>query len=459
MATFYTQYKRHPNGKYTVGVCTNTLCAVMGGDAIFDALTDHLGIGHDETTEDGAITLERIECNAACDYAPVVMVNWEFFDNQTPASAEELVDALRAGKPVAPTRGAATVATFKEVSRVLAGFPDGRADEGVGAGPGLPAGHRCWPGETRLDGPRGRGRAGPTVQRDTRARKRRPRAENAMATTLTPILSEHWDEARSWTLDSYERHGGYQALRRALAMPPEDVVGAVKDSGLRGRGGAGFPTGLKWGFLPKPDGEPRYLVVNADESEPGTCKDIPLMMASPQHLIEGVIITSFAIGCSKAFIYLRGEVVHVYRRLLRAVEEAKDKGYLGRNILGSGFDLDVIGARRGRRVHLRRGDRAARLARGSSRPAPAEAAVPRGRRPVRAADGGQQRRVDRVGAGDRRQRSPTGSSTMGTERSTGLRVLLAVGARHPAGPVRGPARHHPARAARHGRRGATRARR
>ncbi len=134
VATFYTQYKRHPNGTYTVGVCTNTLCAVMGGDEIFTALEEHLGIGHDETTDDGAVTLERIECNAACDYAPVLMVNWEFFDNATPASAMEVVDRLREGEAVVPTRGASTVCSFKEVSRVLAGFPDGRADEGVGAG-------------------------------------------------------------------------------------------------------------------------------------------------------------------------------------------------------------------------------------------------------------------------------------------------------------------------------------
>ena len=134
VATFYTQYKRHPNGQYTVGVCTNTLCAIMGGDQIWDTLSEHLGVGHDETTPDGMVTLERVECNAACDYAPVVMANWEFFDNQTPASAVRLVDDLRAGTPVRPTRGAAQVCTFREVSRVLAGFPDGRADQGPGAG-------------------------------------------------------------------------------------------------------------------------------------------------------------------------------------------------------------------------------------------------------------------------------------------------------------------------------------
>ncbi|MBC7308773.1 MAG: NADH-quinone oxidoreductase subunit NuoF [Actinomycetales bacterium] len=160
-------------------------------------------------------------------------------------------------------------------------------------------------------------------------------------TTLTPILTKFWDDPQSWTLQTYERHDGYRALDRALSMDPAELVQMAKDSGLRGRGGAGFPTGMKWGFLPPPDGGPRYLVVNADESEPGTCKDIPLMMAAPHFLIEGAIITSFAIGCNHAFIYLRGEVVHVYRRLLRAVEEAYAAGHLGKNIHGSGFDLDI----------------------------------------------------------------------------------------------------------------------
>jgi NADH-quinone oxidoreductase subunit E len=139
VATFYTMYKRRPNGEYSVGVCTNTLCAVMGGDQIFSTLKEHLGIGHDETTDDGRVTLEHLECNAACDYAPVMMVNWEFFDNQTPESAVGLVDDLRAGREVRPTRGAG-LCSFKQVSRVLAGFHDGRADEGPAAGPATLAG-------------------------------------------------------------------------------------------------------------------------------------------------------------------------------------------------------------------------------------------------------------------------------------------------------------------------------
>ena len=141
VATFYTMYKRKPVGDYHVGVCTNTLCAVMGGDLIFERLKEHLDVGNDETTEDGTITLEHVECNAACDYAPVMMVNWEFMDNQTPESAVQVVDDLRAGKDVRSTRGP-KLCTWREAERVLAGFPDDRADEGPAAGPASLAGLR-----------------------------------------------------------------------------------------------------------------------------------------------------------------------------------------------------------------------------------------------------------------------------------------------------------------------------
>ncbi|MFE2496886.1 NADH-quinone oxidoreductase subunit NuoE [Streptomyces scopuliridis] len=149
VATFYSMYRRKPSGDYQVGVCTNTLCAVMGGDAIFDALKEHLGVGNNETTEDGKVTLEHIECNAACDFAPVVMVNWEFFDNQTPDSAKRLVDDLREGHTVQPTRGA-PLCTYKETARILAGFPDerpGAVEATGGAGPASLAGLRLAKGE------------------------------------------------------------------------------------------------------------------------------------------------------------------------------------------------------------------------------------------------------------------------------------------------------------------------
>lgn len=160
VATFYTMYKRRPVGDYHVGVCTNTLCAVMGGDEIFSRLKDHLDVGNDETTEDGKITLEHVECNAACDYAPVMMVNWEFFDNQTPESAVGVVDDLRAGKPVCASRGA-KIGNWRDAERVLAGFEDGLADEGPAAGKASLAGlniakEQGWtapPVDVTTDGP------------------------------------------------------------------------------------------------------------------------------------------------------------------------------------------------------------------------------------------------------------------------------------------------------------------
>ncbi|MHB1010713.1 MAG: NADH-quinone oxidoreductase subunit NuoF [Propionibacteriaceae bacterium] len=163
-----------------------------------------------------------------------------------------------------------------------------------------------------------------------------------MTDLLTPVLTKNWGDEKSWTLRAYEKSGGYDALRKALTMTPDEVTGVVKDSGLRGRGGAGFPTGMKWSFVPKDNPNPKYLVVNGDESEPGTCKDIPLMLASPHTLVEGVIISSYAIGVHTAFIYIRGEVLHVVRRMQQAVAEAREAGYLGTNILDSGFDLEIV---------------------------------------------------------------------------------------------------------------------
>jgi NADH-quinone oxidoreductase subunit F len=163
-----------------------------------------------------------------------------------------------------------------------------------------------------------------------------------VTSVLTPRLTARWDESDSFTIDAYRRGGGYQALPKALGMNPDQLVQMTKDSGLRGRGGAGFPTGMKWGFIPQGDGKPHYLVLNADESEPGACKDVPTMLANPHALIEGIVIACYAIRADKAFIYVRGEVLHVVRRLHHAVAEASAAGYLGRDILGSGFDLDIV---------------------------------------------------------------------------------------------------------------------
>ncbi|GAA3298333.1 NADH-quinone oxidoreductase subunit NuoE [Streptomyces cinereospinus] len=185
VATFYTMYRRKPSGDYQVGVCTNTLCAVMGGDAIFEALQEHLGVGNGETTDDGKVTLEHIECNAACDFAPVVMVNWEFFDNQTVQSAKRLVDDLRAGARVEPTRGA-PLCTFKETARILAGFPDERAGavEATGsAGPASLVGLRLARERPHPRAWSTRGRAARTTSRRTGPSTSRHRRGTSARTT------------------------------------------------------------------------------------------------------------------------------------------------------------------------------------------------------------------------------------------------------------------------------------
>ncbi len=155
------------------------------------------------------------------------------------------------------------------------------------------------------------------------------------------LLINDLDKEGIATLAGYKAHGGYAALEKALKMKPEEVVSEVQKSGLRGRGGAGFPTGMKWSFIAKPPGVPRYLVCNADESEPGTFKDRYLMQRKPHILIEGMIISSFALGANTSYIYIRGEMMYQFHILEKAIQEAYDAGYLGKNILGSGYDLNL----------------------------------------------------------------------------------------------------------------------
>jgi NADH-quinone oxidoreductase subunit F len=157
------------------------------------------------------------------------------------------------------------------------------------------------------------------------------------------ILTRNFGKKDSYTLGVYESGGGYTALKKAIGgMKPEEIMGEVDKSGLRGRGGAGFPTGKKWSFIPKDSPNPKYLTVNADEGEPGTYKDRPLMEQDPHAVIEGSIITCYAVGIHTAFIYVRGEYVKSINRLQDAINEAYAKGYLGKNILSSGFDLDMV---------------------------------------------------------------------------------------------------------------------
>ena len=159
--------------------------------------------------------------------------------------------------------------------------------------------------------------------------------------SLTPVLTKRFGTDQPWKIANYERLDGYAGLRKAIGIPSADLVAMVKDSNLRGRGGAGFPTGMKWQFIPKDNPKPKYVVVNADEGEPGTCRDLPLMMIDPHSLIEGVVIACLAVRANHAFIYIRGEAVHAIRRVTAAVEEARAAGYVGADVLGTGFACEI----------------------------------------------------------------------------------------------------------------------
>jgi NADH-quinone oxidoreductase subunit F len=158
---------------------------------------------------------------------------------------------------------------------------------------------------------------------------------------LSPVLTKRFGTNEPWKIRNYERLDGYAGLRKALRMQPAEIVAMVKESNLRGRGGAGFPTGMKWQFIPQDNPKPKYVVVNADEGEPGTCRDLPLMMIDPHALIEGILIACYAVNAHHAFIYIRGEAVHAIRRVTAAVLEARAAGYVGRNVLGSGFACEI----------------------------------------------------------------------------------------------------------------------
>ncbi|MBL8150413.1 MAG: SLBB domain-containing protein, partial [Blastocatellia bacterium] len=158
----------------------------------------------------------------------------------------------------------------------------------------------------------------------------------------TKVLSARFNLPNSADIDVYLKAGGYQALAKAIKMTQDEIIDEVKRSALRGRGGAGFSTGMKWSFVPRQSPKPKYLVCNADESEPGTCKDRPLMEKDPHLLIEGMTIASFALGAKLSFIYIRGEYWYLIPILEKAIDQARAKGFLGKNILGSGFEHDIV---------------------------------------------------------------------------------------------------------------------
>lgn len=289
---FYNMFHEEPVGDYHVEVCTNVPCMLRGAKQCMHHFEEKLGIHHGEKTADGKFALDHMECLGSCGTAPMAMVTEmktgkiRYFENLDSAEdVQRVLDLIQSGK------------AFQTVERWT---PEGDPElEGKGAGP-----YRHGGMEPRF-------------------------------------LMARVDQENSHRIDTYEADGGYATARRVLTeMKPEEVVEQVKASGIRGRGGAGFPTGVKWGFLAP--AFPRYLVVNADESEPGTFKDRIIMEYDPHQLIEGIILSAYAIQAELAFIYIRGEYYFAYTRLVEAVQEAKEKGYLGKNIFGTDKNLEIV---------------------------------------------------------------------------------------------------------------------
>ncbi|HUK30027.1 MAG TPA: NADH-quinone oxidoreductase subunit NuoF [Candidatus Acidoferrum sp.] len=273
---YYSMLRRKPAGKYHVQVCTNVACMLRGGNKILEHVERKLEIGHKEVTKDGVFSLEEVECIGACTGAPAMQVNYDFYENLSPETVDQIIDGLDSGRkpaPVARTSGSV---------------------------------HERNPAEV-------------------------------------PVISRRFGIKDSHKIEVYLQNDGYRALEKALKqMTAEQIIDEVKKSNLRGRGGAGFPAGMKWSFVPKDIPKPKYVIANADESEPGTCKDRPLLEMDPHQLIEGMVIAGKAVGSHQGYVYVRGEYRGVLDILDGAVAEAYARGYLGKNILGTGFDFDLV---------------------------------------------------------------------------------------------------------------------
>jgi NADH-quinone oxidoreductase subunit F len=289
VVSFYSMLRTRPAGRRELRVCTSLPCMLAGAEAVLAHLEKRLEIGPGETTPDGQLTLTEVECLCACEMAPMVQLDEQF---------------------IGPLNG-----------------KDGTLDAVLGEALGRP------------DGANGRFEPQPGAPA---ARLVRGGVEPFIATN-GPVLSARLKNTEGTWWDSYAADGGYLAARQALfSMTPAQVIDDVSRANLRGLGGAGFPTGKKWSFIPKASPKPRYLVVNADEGEPGTFKDRYILERDPHAVLEGMIISAYAIASHKAYVYIRGEYFRSARRFGRAVQEAYARGWLGRNIQGSGFDLDVV---------------------------------------------------------------------------------------------------------------------
>lgn len=276
--SFYTLFTKEKVGKYNISVCKNVSCALEGSGNVIETLEKELNLKEEKTTPDGKFTLNCVQCLGSCGTGPAVRINNDYYEKITGDRLARLVDCLKKDDE-------------ENLKKLRIGLLDFFKQEEDGT----------------------------------------PR-----------IVTKHlYSNGGTHKIETYLKSGGYEALKKALAMKPEEVIEEVKRSSLRGRGGAGFPTGVKWGFLPKDLKKPRYMCVNADEGEPGTFKDRYIMECDPHLFIEGIIIGCYACRINTAYIYIRGEYMESAEKVNDALEEAYAKGFLGKNILNSGFNLYV----------------------------------------------------------------------------------------------------------------------
>jgi len=276
--SFYTMFSPTPRGKYLIRMCESPPCHIWGADDLLAVLQDELGIEHvGETTSDGLFTLEQTACLGVCEFSPAMQINEVVFGRLTPERLKNIIADYRAGKTV-------DFRTLPRTTNALSDYP---------------------PSPDEL------------------------------------VLLANVDQIDPMSLDAYLGRGGYEGLKKALAMTQEEVVDTVKNSGLRGRGGAGFPTGLKWSFTRPSPIFPKYIVCNADEGEPGTIKDRYIMEGDPHKVLEGMAIAGYAVGASVGYIYVRGEYYLCMHRLNKAIADATAQGFLGDNILGRGFSFHI----------------------------------------------------------------------------------------------------------------------
>ena len=360
VATFYSYFRLKPMGTYQIMLCDGTACHVNGSERIRTAITQELGIHNGETTEDGLFTLNEVACLGCCSLAPVMMINGETYGNLTPEKTIKILRQLRQresgqGVRILVGQGSCGVsAGASRVAKVLAGHmnaTDSFSVETTGC-IGM-----CYlePIVDIYEGDRLLHRLVRVKENDALSIVDAVRKNDY--SKLEPLFISD-DDARflkkqkrvalrncgvvnPTSIDDYISHGGYQALDRALHEAPEDIIEEIKVSGLAGRGGAGFPTWFKWDAARKAEGEHKHLICNADEGDPGAFMDRALIESDPHTLIEGMLIGAYAIGASDMFVYIRAEYPLAVERLGHAIDQARSRGLLGENILGTGFSCDM----------------------------------------------------------------------------------------------------------------------